>query len=142
MRAFGAPYESGMPTTIKAMFTKRKGDHDTRPARRRPQAGPGAQTTMEQTVISTDMTVSGDLHCEGEIMVNGRVFGDISAKGVIVGEGALIEGAIVADLVTIHGSVGGPVRAPVVSIGKTARVVGTITHHTRSEEHTSELQSH
>lgn len=67
-------------------------------------------------------------------MVNGRVFGDISANGVVVGEGALVEGAIVADLVTIHGSVGGPVKAPVVSIGKTAKVVGTITHHTLSIE--------
>ncbi|MHA1523473.1 MAG: bactofilin family protein, partial [Alphaproteobacteria bacterium] len=128
--AFSAVYKLGLPTIFKVMFRKRKGDHDARSARRRPQAGQGAELTKELTIISTDMTVSGDLHCKGEIRVNGRVFGDIIANELYVGEGALVEGSVVADLVTIHGSVGGAVKAPIVSIGKTARVVGTITHHT------------
>ena len=116
------------------MFTRRKGE--TEPRLHGGGNSGTAQVTDpgEQTVISGDMTVSGDLNCRGTVVVGGRVFGDITAQTIIIQDGAHVEGAIEAQLVTIHGNVGGPVRAPDVSIGSSARVVGTITHHTLAIE--------
>lgn len=110
------------------MFTRRKGEQQPQP--QRPTGGATASSDSgEHTVISADMTVSGDLNCRGTVTISGRVFGDITAHTLVIEDGAHVEGAVVAHVATIRGNIDGPVRAPTVTIGATARVVGTITHH-------------
>ncbi len=115
------------------MFTRRKGEQQ--PQTQRPLGGAAPSSDSgEHTVISADMTVSGDLNCRGTVTICGRVFGDVTARTLNIEEGAHVEGAVVAHLANIHGNIDGPVRAPTVMIGATARVVGTITHHTLAIE--------
>ena len=88
----------------------------------------------EASVIGTDLRVVGDLHCEGDIQIKGRVEGDVKSRSVTVGEGAHVEGAIMGDSVHISGSIKGQVQAPSVTVAKTAKVIGDIVHQTLSVE--------
>ncbi len=53
------------------------------------------------SIISTDLRVVGELHCAGDIQVEGKVEGDIKSKSVTVGEGAQVKGGIHAEAVRL-----------------------------------------
>ena len=80
--------------------------------------------------LSSDLTIVGNLRTTGDIMVEGHVQGDIRAHLLTVGEGATIEGEIVADDIVVTGRVIGRVRGLKVRLTSTARVEGDIIHKT------------
>jgi cytoskeletal protein CcmA (bactofilin family) len=80
------------------------------------------------SVISQEMSITGNLRGTGEIKVEGRVKGDIRTHLLTVGETALIEGEVLADDVVIHGHIVGTVRGLKVRLSATARVEGDIHH--------------
>ncbi|MHC0052792.1 bactofilin family protein [Actibacterium sp. D379-3] len=82
------------------------------------------------SVLSTDLTVTGNLRTTGDIQVEGTVEGDIRAHMLTVGEGATIKGEVVADDVVVNGRVVGRVRGLKVRLTSTARVEGDIIHKT------------
>jgi len=82
----------------------------------------------ESSVIGDAAVIVGDLTSEGEIEVQGTVEGNIRCRRVIVGEGGEVRGEIVAEAVDIRGSVEGPVVAASVTVARTARIIGHITH--------------
>ncbi|MFO7921432.1 polymer-forming cytoskeletal protein [Rhodobacteraceae bacterium W635] len=82
------------------------------------------------SVLSTDLTITGNLRTTGDIQVEGTVQGDIRAHLLTVGEGATIEGEIVADDIVVTGRVVGKVRGLKVRLTSTARVEGDIIHKT------------
>ncbi|MDO9524203.1 MAG: polymer-forming cytoskeletal protein [Gemmobacter sp.] len=82
------------------------------------------------SVLSTDLTVVGNLKTTGDIQVEGVVEGDIRAHLLTVGESATIRGEIVADDIVINGRVIGRVRGLKVRLTSTARVEGDIIHKT------------
>ena len=53
------------------------------------------------SVLSTDLTVTGNMKTTGDIQVEGNVEGDIHAHLLTVGETAVIKGEIVADDVVV-----------------------------------------
>ncbi len=59
--------------------------------RRRPRPKPPA------SVLSSDLTVTGNMKTTGDIQVEGTVEGDIRAHLLTVGEGATIKGEVIAD---------------------------------------------
>ncbi len=81
------------------------------------------------TVIQDDLTIIGDLLTDGHIEVDGRVIGNVNGQTVTVGLNGQVEGSILAESITIHGTVAGPVQANQVRLGKAARVVGNIFHN-------------
>jgi cytoskeletal protein CcmA (bactofilin family) len=89
-----------------------------------PRAKPAA------SVLSSDLTVTGNVKTTGDIQVEGMVEGDIRAHLLTVGEGATIKGEIVADDVVVHGRVVGRVRGLKVRLTSTAKVEGDIIHKT------------
>ena len=91
-------------------------------------AGIGIVEDDESSVVGDAATIVGDLTSEGEIEVQGTVEGNIRSRRVMVGEGGQVHGEIVAEAVDIRGSVQGPVVASSVSVARTARVIGHITH--------------
>jgi cytoskeletal protein CcmA (bactofilin family) len=93
-----------------------------------------SRASGEASVIGPDLRVVGDLHCEGDIQIKGRVEGDVKSRSVTVDEGAHVEGAIMGDSVHISGSIKGQIQAPSVTVAKTAKVVGDIVHQTLSVE--------
>ena len=82
------------------------------------------------SVLSSDLTVVGNLRTTGDIQVEGTVEGDIRAHLLTVGESATIRGEIVADDVVVNGRVIGRVRGLKVRLTSTARVEGDIIHKT------------
>jgi cytoskeletal protein CcmA (bactofilin family) len=89
-----------------------------------PKAKPSA------SVLSSDLTVVGNLRTTGDIQVEGTVEGDIRAHLLTVGESATIRGEIVADDIVVNGRVIGRVRGLKVRLTSTAKVEGDIIHKT------------
>lgn len=103
-----------------AMMPTPKADYATTASKTKPAA----------SVLSSDLTVVGNLKTTGDIQVEGVVEGDIRAHLLTVGESATIRGEIVADDIVINGRVIGRVRGLKVRLTSTARVEGDIIHKT------------
>ena len=82
------------------------------------------------SILSSDLTIVGNLKTTGDIQVEGAVEGDIRAHLLTVGETATIKGEVVADDVVVNGRVVGRVRGLKVRLTSTARVEGDIIHKT------------
>lgn len=82
------------------------------------------------SVLSSDLTITGNVKTSGDIQVEGVVEGDIRAHLLTVGEGATIRGEIVADDIVVNGRVVGRVRGLKVRLTSSARVEGDIIHKT------------
>ncbi|MGB5871910.1 MAG: polymer-forming cytoskeletal protein [Albidovulum sp.] len=82
------------------------------------------------SVLSSDLTVVGNVKTTGDIQIEGMVEGDIRAHLLTVGESATIKGEIVADDIVVNGRVVGRVRGLKVRLTSTARVEGDIIHKT------------
>ena len=98
--------------------------YDYVPASTTPKAKPPT------SVLSSDLTVIGNVKTTGDIQVEGMVEGDIRAHLLTVGESATIKGEIVADDIVVNGRVVGRVRGLKVRLTSTARVEGDIIHKT------------
>ncbi|MGC8203474.1 bactofilin family protein [Aliiroseovarius sp. PTFE2010] len=88
------------------------------------------KTKAPASVLSTDLTVVGNLKSTGDIQIEGTVEGDIRAHLLTVGETATVRGEVVADDVVVNGRVIGRVRGLKVRLTSTARVEGDIIHKT------------
>ena len=82
------------------------------------------------SVLSADLTISGNLRTSGDIQIEGQVEGDIRAHLLTVGQSAMISGEVVADDVVVHGHVKGRVRGLKVRLTSSAQVEGDIIHKT------------
>ena len=100
----------------------------TPPGYDRTDAAPVRRTSP--SVLSPDLTVTGNIRTEGDIQVEGTVEGDIRAHQLVIGETATIRGEIVAEEVVVNGRVVGRVRGLKVRLTATARVEGDIIHKT------------
>ncbi|MCX8508362.1 MAG: polymer-forming cytoskeletal protein [Rhodobacteraceae bacterium] len=89
-----------------------------------PKAKPAA------SILSSDLTITGNLKTTGDIHIEGTVDGDIRAHMLTVGENATIKGEIMADDVVVNGRIVGRVRGLKVRLTSTARVEGDIIHKT------------
>lgn len=99
-----------------------KPDFPAAPQAMRPRSGP--------SVLSSDLTVKGNITTQGDAQIEGVVEGDIRAHQLTVGESATIRGEIVADEIIVNGRVVGRVRGLKVRLSATARVEGDIVHKT------------
>ncbi len=91
---------------------------------------PAAKPKPAPSVLSSDLTVTGNLVTSGDIQIEGTVVGDIRAHLLTVGESATVKGECVADDVVVNGHVAGCVRGIKVRLTASARVKGDIIHKT------------
>lgn len=82
------------------------------------------------SLLSSDLTITGNIKTTGDIQVEGVVEGDIRAHLLTIGESATVRGEVVADDVVINGRIVGRVRGLKVRLSSTARVEGDIIHKT------------
>lgn len=82
------------------------------------------------SVLSSDITITGNIKSSGDIQIEGTVDGDVRSQVVIVGESATIRGEVIAEEVVVHGRVVGRLRGLKVRLSSTARVEGDIVHKT------------
>jgi cytoskeletal protein CcmA (bactofilin family) len=91
-------------------------------------ARPKPRTPSVPSIISADMTVQGNLHSLGDVQVEGAVVGDIAAAKLVIADGGTVTGNISAQDVRICGALNGSVRANMVTLTATARVLGDVHH--------------
>ncbi len=94
------------------------------------------------SLISTDLSIVGNLTTEGELQIDGTIVGDIDCHKLTVGESAVVSGAITADEIEVRGKVEGRISARQVHLTKTAQVLGDIQHDILSIEAGAYLDSH
>jgi cytoskeletal protein CcmA (bactofilin family) len=82
------------------------------------------------SVLSSDLTIIGNVRSSGDIQVEGTVEGDVRAQVLIVGESATVKGEVIADEVVVHGRVVGRLRGLKVRLSASARCEGDIVHKT------------
>lgn len=90
----------------------------------------GPKVKPAASVLSSDLTIVGNIKTSGDIQIEGTVEGDIRAHLLTVGESATIRGEIVGDDIVVNGRVVGRVRGLKVRLTSTARVEGDIVHKT------------
>ena len=86
------------------------------------------------SIINEWLTMKGDLESEQDILVKGRVHGNIQCKLLIIDTDAFVEGGIVADEVIVRGKTKGTIKAKRVKLEKTAHVDSEISHESFSAE--------
>lgn len=92
--------------------------------------GASGKAKPPASILSSDLTIKGNLKTTGDIQIEGNVEGDIRAHLLTVGEGAVVKGEIMADDVVVNGRIVGRVRGLKVRLTATARVEGDIIHKT------------
>ncbi|MEZ7812602.1 MAG: polymer-forming cytoskeletal protein [Paracoccaceae bacterium] len=99
-----------------------------------PNQAPEILSTSVQSpivsILSSDLTVVGNLNTAGNVQVEGTIEGDIRAHLLTIGEGATVSGEVVADDIVINGHIAGCVRGLKVRLTSTAKVEGDIFHKT------------
>lgn len=130
------------------MFSKSRPAENTPPTTPPQEPGSGAAAVTElrsavppapaqapkpkpaASVLSTDLTITGNVRSSGDIQIEGTIEGDVRAHTLIVGETATVKGEVVAEDVVVHGRVVGRLRGLKVRLSTSARVEGDIVHKT------------
>lgn len=105
-------------------------DTASRPASPAPAAPAAPKAKPAASVMSSDITIVGNVRSSGDIQIEGTVEGDIRAQMLIVGETATVKGEVMAEDVVVHGRVVGRLRGLKVRLSSSARVEGDIVHKT------------
>jgi cytoskeletal protein CcmA (bactofilin family) len=93
---------------------------------------PGFQSKAKPSpsLLSSDLTIKGNVASSGDIQIEGTIEGDVRAHLLTVGESATIRGEVIADDVVVNGRVIGRVRGLKVRLTSSAKVEGDIVHKT------------
>src|SRR5690625_795540 len=93
-------------------------------------AGFQSKPKPSPSLLSSDLTIKGNVSTSGDIQIEGTIEGDVRAHLLTVGESATIRGEGIADDVVVNGRVIGRVRGLKVRLTASAKVEGDIVHKT------------
>lgn len=93
-------------------------------------AGFQSKPKPSPSLLSSDLTIKGNVSSSGDLQIEGTIEGDVRAHLLTVGESATIRGEVVADDVVVNGRVIGRVRGLKVRLTASAKVEGDIIHKT------------
>ena len=79
--------------------------------------------------LGQTFTAKGYLDTDGDLQIDGQVFGRICADRLIVGAGGYVNGDVIARDVLIVGRLEGRIFALNVALESSAEVAGRIFHH-------------
>jgi cytoskeletal protein CcmA (bactofilin family) len=100
----------------------------------------GRMPNDQISTIGRGMTVVGTVVGEGTMHVLGQIEGELRALTILIGEGAKVEGDLVAEELTIGGMVKGTIHANRVRLNSTAVVDGDIFHQSLSIEENARFE--
>jgi cytoskeletal protein CcmA (bactofilin family) len=83
--------------------------------------------------ISSGLSIVGKIVGNGRLAIFGQLEGEVHASTVQIGDGAQVEGNIIAEELTIGGRVKGTIRANRVKLNSTAVVEGDIYHRSLAQ---------
>ena len=90
--------------------------------------------------ISSGLSIVGKIVGQGKLAIFGHVEGEVHASTVQIGDGAQVEGDIVAEELTIGGRVKGTIHANRVKLNSTAVVEGDIYHRSLAIEENAQFE--
>jgi cytoskeletal protein CcmA (bactofilin family) len=90
-----------------------------------------------RSCIGSGMSIVGNIECNGPAQVFGRIKGELRASDLLIGDGAQIEGSVIAQEVTVCGRVKGTIRAVRVKLQDGGAVEGDIFHRSLSIDENS-----
>ena len=96
----------------------------------------GAVAPTPVSCIGSGMSIVGNVECKGPAQVFGRIEGELRASELVIGEGAQIQGSVIAEEVTVSGTVKGTIRAVRVIL-QGGNVEGDIFNRTLSIDENS-----
>ena len=90
--------------------------------------------------ISSGLSIVGNIVGNGRLAIFGQLEGEVHASTVQIGDGAQVEGNIIAEELTIGGRVKGTIRANRVKLNSTAVVQGDIYHRSLAIEANAQFE--
>ncbi|MGB9044716.1 MAG: polymer-forming cytoskeletal protein [Pseudolabrys sp.] len=90
--------------------------------------------------MSSGLSIVGKIVGNGRLAIFGHVEGEVHASTVQIGDGAQVEGNILAEELTIGGRVKGTIRANRVKLNSTAVVEGDIYHRSLAIEENAQFE--
>jgi cytoskeletal protein CcmA (bactofilin family) len=90
--------------------------------------------------ISSGLSIVGKIIGKGKLGIFGHVEGEVHASTVQIGDGAEVEGNIVAEELTVGGRVKGTIHANRVKLSSTAVVEGDIFHRSLAIEENAQFE--
>src|SRR4029077_10033691 len=87
--------------------------------------------------IGSDMSIVGNVDCQGPAQVFGRIEGEVRASDLQISDGAQVEGSVIAQNVIVCGRVKGTIRAVRVKLQNGGAVEGDIFHRSLSIDENS-----
>jgi cytoskeletal protein CcmA (bactofilin family) len=106
------------------MFNKTNNTNGTSPATK-PTSSAAPQrmaSTSAPSILGRDLVITGDIKTDGEIQIDGRLDGNVTAGVVTIGEQGAVNGKIIAKSVHVRGKVSGKVDSNSVELAETANV--------------------
>src|SRR5438094_1676648 len=88
-------------------------------------------------VLAPGMSIVGNIECNGPAQVFGRIKGELRASDLLIGDGAEIEGSVIAQDLTVCGRVKGTIHAVRVKLQNGGSVEGDIFHRSLSIDENS-----
>jgi cytoskeletal protein CcmA (bactofilin family) len=89
------------------------------------------QETLENapsSVIGADITVTGDIEATVDLLIEGKVNGNVRCQTLLLGESSAIKGNIYAERVRISGFVEGSVETRDLAIESSGSVTGDVSY--------------
>ena len=94
-----------------------------------PRLAPGPLAKASPEIVSTfgsGMLITGNIVCAGALQIFGRVTGEIQASHLTIGDGAKVEGKIIAQETVIQGVFNGTIHSTSVKLQGSAKVDGEV----------------
>ena len=80
------------------------------------------------SVVSSDTVIKGKIDFKGELLIEGKVSGDILGDNLTLGPSAKVDGKIIVKAITVQGSFTGFIRSDTVKLDSGSTVKGDIEH--------------
>jgi cytoskeletal protein CcmA (bactofilin family) len=103
-------------------------------------ASPPVPKAGTASCIGSGMSIIGNTECNGAAQVFGRIEGELCASDLLIGNGAQVEGSVIAQDVTVCGRVKGTIRAVRVRLNDGGAVEGDIFHRSLSIDENSQFE--
>lgn len=92
-------------------------------------AKPAAEAAaVEMSVMGRDIVVTGNIDATVDLLIEGRVIGDVSCATLVLGPDSSIKGRIKADRVRVSGQVDGAIETVELAIEAGAHVKGDVSY--------------
>jgi cytoskeletal protein CcmA (bactofilin family) len=99
-----------------------------------------ARASARRSIVAADLVIEGDVTSAGAFDIEGRIVGSIQAPQVVVAATGRVEGSVIANDLTVLGSISGSVSARNVQLGTSAVVHADVLHERIAIEAGAEME--